>query len=101
MKMCVFFTAAYESLYRDWLLGSLRDDFELMVLKSDKQICPTSKFMEIGWIETMLLKIDFIIHVIQKYAGEIFICTDVDIQFFKPIESDIAELIMGKDMLLQ
>lgn len=57
--------------------------------------------METGWIETMHRKIDLIIRAIKESWGDIFIHSDVDVQFFWPTEGVILKLIDEKDMVTQ
>jgi hypothetical protein len=57
--------------------------------------------MSKGWTDTTLRKVDLIIRAIQENWGSVFIFSDVDIQFFGPIQEKILELIQDKDMVIQ
>jgi len=46
-------------------------------------------------------KVDLIIRAIEESWGEIFIFSDVDIQFFAPIQDTILALMEGKDIVMQ
>jgi len=57
--------------------------------------------MDAGWTDTTIRKVDLIIRAIKENWGSIFIFSDVDIQFFCPIQKRIFELMEGKDMIIQ
>ena len=57
--------------------------------------------MSEGWTETTIRKVDLIIRAIEENWGDIFIFSDVDIQFFAPIQDIIIELMEGKDIIMQ
>ena len=100
MKIYVFYTPSHESLYRDWFLPSLKDDYEFVV-KRYEQRSLSGDFMDKGWIETMHAKVDLILEGIRDNMGEVFVHADVDIQFFKPTIKILSRLIEGKDFVVQ
>jgi hypothetical protein len=57
--------------------------------------------MSEGWTKTTMRKVDLIIRAIQENWGKIFIFSDVDIQFFRPVKNFILILMKGKDILMQ
>ena len=48
-----------------------------------------------------LYKVDLILRAIQENWGEIFIYSDVDVQFFASVQEDIEALVRGCDMVIQ
>jgi len=100
MKLYSFYTASHKELLNKWFLPSLKDDFEL-ILEEYLQECPTGRYMQKGWIDCMKNKVALIIRAIEENPNQIFIHSDVDIQFFRPIKATIERLMKGKDMLAQ
>lgn len=98
--LVVFYTPSHQVFLADWFLPSLQDDFNL-VIECHDQVCQTGDFMNEGWIETMLHKVDLIIRGVKEVWGGVFIHADVDIQFFRPIGAAIARLMDGNDMVIQ
>jgi len=49
----------------------------------------------------MIRKVDLIIRAIQENSCKVFIHSDVDIQFFKPVKPIIEKLTRGKDLVIQ
>ena len=100
MKLYALYTPSHEVLKDNFFLPSLCDDFDI-IFEFCEQTCLSAKFMNEGWTETTMRKVDLIIRAIQENWGSIFIFSDVDIQFFHPIQERIIELMKGKDMVIQ
>ena len=100
MKLYVVYTPSHELLFRDWFMSSLKDPYELVVRKVE-QIAPSGSFMESGWLDTMHHKIDLILDGIRENPGQVFVHSDVDVQFFRPTIPLISRLMQGKDFLVQ
>lgn len=100
MKLYALYTPSHEILKDQFFLPSIQDDFEV-VLDFCEQTCPTAEFMSNGWTQTTMRKVDFIIQAIHENWGEIFIFSDVDIQFFAPIQESIVRLMEDKDIVMQ
>jgi hypothetical protein len=100
MKAYLFYTPSHKVLIEEWFKPSLKDDFELVV-EERRQTCPSARFMDNGWRETMIHKVDLILRAIEENPGEVFIHSDVDVQFFKPVKDIIRGLIGDKDMVIQ
>lgn len=99
MRLYFFSSASHHVLKDDWFLPSLKDEFEL-VYEEAEQVCENGKFMASGWLETMLGKVDLILRAIRENPGDVFLHSDVDVQFFRPIQSDIETLMRDKDFLV-
>lgn len=99
MRLYFFSSASHHVLKDEWFLPSLKDDFEL-VYEEAEQACKNGEFMAAGWLETMLGKVDLILRAIRENPGEVFLHSDVDVQFFQPIQSDIEGLMQGKDFVI-
>jgi hypothetical protein len=100
MKLYSLTTPSHDVFKNDWFLPSLEDDFEL-VFESHDQDCTSGTFMEYGWNETMLHKVNLILRAIHENWDSIFIHADVDIQFFQTIESTVLRCLQGKDIVFQ
>ena len=57
--------------------------------------------MSRDWTKTTRKKVAYIVQAIEENMGEIFIFSDVDVQFFDSIENDIVQLMDGNDFLIQ
>ena len=100
IKLYALYTPSHEVFKDKFFVPSIQDDFELIFEFCD-QTCPSVKFMEEGWTQTTMNKVNLIIRAIKENWNSIFIFSDVDIQFFAPIKDIILELIEGKDMVIQ
>ncbi len=100
MKLYAIYTPSHAILKDEWFLPSIQDDFDI-VIKFHEQICPSGIFMSSGWAQTTIKKIELIIRAIEENWGKIFIFSDVDIQFFAPIQNKIEQLMGDNDMLIQ
>ena len=102
MKLYALYTPSHEILKDTFFLPSIQDDFDI-ILEFCEQTCPSAHFMNKGWTETTIRKVDLIIRAIKENieSEDIFIFSDVDIQFFSPIRDIIFELMEGKDIIMQ
>ncbi len=92
-KLYTTYSESHERLYRDWFLATLQDDFEIMARRLD-QSCESAEFYEKGWVKTVLNKIPLILEAIDSGPeNSFFIFSDVDIQFFSPIQGEIRKLL--------
>lgn len=100
MKMYALYTPSHEQLKDQFFIPSICDDFDI-IFEFCEQTCSSAKFMDEGWTDTTIRKVDLIIRAIQENWGSIFIFSDVDIQFFHSIQEKILALMEGKDMVIQ
>jgi len=100
IKLYALYTPSHEILKEEFFLPSLQDDFEIIFEFCD-QTCPSARFMSEGWTKTTLRKVDLIIRAIKENWGSVFIFSDVDIQFFGPIEDILLACMGDKDMVIQ
>lgn len=100
MKLYAIYTPSHRVFKDKWFLPSIQDDFDL-VIEFHKQICSSASFMSSGWANTMIKKVELIIRAIEENWGKVFIYSDVDIQFFAPVQNKIEQLIKGKDIVFQ
>lgn len=102
VKVYTICTPSHLGLFRDWFLPSItRYDDITAIIKYCHQDCPTGEFMQTGWNATMLKKVDLIIEAIEENWGEVFIYSDVDIQFFGSIKDLILQMAKDHDFIVQ
>ncbi len=100
IKLYALYTPSHEILKNSYFLPSLQDDFEI-IFRFAEQTCPSAQFMSQGWTDTTIRKVDLIIDAIKENWDSWFIFSDVDIQFFAPIEDIITKLMQDKDIVMQ
>ena len=100
MRLYALYTPSHAVLKDTFFLPSIQDDFEI-IFEFAPQTSQTAVFMSEGWTATTMRKVDLIIRAIEENMGDVFIFSDVDIQFFAPIQECIEKLIEGKDIIMQ
>lgn len=100
IKLYALCTPSHEALARDWFLPSIQDPFEV-ITQVETQDCVDGYYQNEGWKKTTGKKVDLIIRAIEENMGEFFVFSDVDIQFFEPIEPIITPLMKDYDFLVQ
>jgi hypothetical protein len=100
MKLYALCTPSHEVLRDKYFLPSIQDDFDIIIENVD-QTCSSAQFMNKGWTKTTIQKVNLIIRAIHENWGEIFIFSDVDIQFFAPIKKIIIDLMKDNDLIMQ
>ena len=101
IKLYCIVTPQFERLLTDYFLPSIQDDFEVVMRKLPEE-CPSGIFQSEGWGLVMLHKLEVLKEAIQENAnGQVFIYSDVDIIFFKPVLQRCLELLGDLDFLVQ
>lgn len=100
IKLYALYTPSHAILKDNYFLPSIRDDFEIILEKAE-QTCSSTQFMSAGWTETTIKKVDLIIRAIKENWGSLFIFSDVDIQFFAPIQDTLLLLMKDNDIIMQ
>jgi hypothetical protein len=101
IKLYAFYTPSHTVFVDKWFLPSIKDDYEMIISFFEEQECSTAQFMNEGWKKTTLKKVDMIINAIQENWGKMFVYSDVDIQFFRPTQETILNLIQDNDIVIQ
>ena len=104
MKLYTHFSPTHKEYYEEFFKPSLRALYskeELPIRMSSHAQHGTGIFMEEGWKETMELKLDILKQAVQENYGDVFIFSDVDIQFFRPFLETMVEKIKDKDFVAQ
>lgn len=102
MKLYGLYTPSHEPLLKDWLLPSLRDPYTLCFQPYD-QVGPRDQHVygTPSFTRTTLLKVEVILRAIRENWGDVFVYSDVDVQFFRPTEPLLRRLIRNFDLLFQ
>lgn len=105
LNVYALYTPSHEILVDTFFLPSLEkinDPYIKVILhKEAEQSCQSAHFMHSGWTKTTIKKIKLILKAIEENWGNIFIFSDVDIQFFTPFKNIILELMENYDLLIQ
>ncbi len=99
MKLLSVYSRSHERLKEEWLLATLKDDYELSLHESATQ--GRGRYMEEDWIESVLFKSRKIIQTIEENWGGVFVYADADIQFFAPTRQEVLKALEGKDIVCQ
>jgi len=99
MKLYSVYTESHEILHEQYFLPTLKDNYELHIKKSD--IIGKGIYLQEDWMRAIYFKIDTIIEAIKENWEDIFIFSDVDIQFFKPTKEFLTIHMGSLDFLAQ
>ena len=83
MKLYTFYTDSHLKLLMSYLLPSIEyngSQFDVAVYKVP-QYCQSGDYMQNGWIQTMIRKVEYHIKSCQENMDKIFIYSDCDVQF--------------------
>lgn len=102
MKLYTTFTPSHRQMYDEYFLPTLNgsDNFELVSVEIPQE-CVTGKFYEEGWSLTCFRKVELFVDACRQNMGDIFVYSDVDIQFFGPIKDVLIEELGEYDMAVQ
>ena len=99
MKLYGIATPSHSVLKDKWFLKTLKDDYEVVIVPFD--LVRGGNFKDANFLRAVRAKVDLILRAIQENWNQIFIFSDVDIQFFKPTKRIVLDLMDGKDMVIQ
>ena len=89
----------YGTLLNDWWLRFMPGDCRPMLRMFSAG--PTS-FRQGDWHKVTEKKIDLILdHMEKELDGSVFVMSDLDVQFFRPLADDVRSLMQGFDILFQ
>lgn len=96
----LIYTDSHLVLLEQWLLPSLQDSVEIIIHYLPQE-CPSGKFLQKGWKKTTIKKVEIIVEAIKHCTTGWFIYSDVDIQFFRPVVEELANLLENHDIVFQ
>jgi hypothetical protein len=84
MNFYTFYTPSHEYIYEEFFIKSFpHNELTLHSSKFD-QLCESANYRDHGWKDTMLHKMDTVIHGLESNIGDLIVHGDCDIQFFPP-----------------
>jgi len=101
MRIYTAYSESHSSLFTDYFLATLPISLELHT-KKIPQICVSANFYEAEWSDICFEKVLYFKQICEQEMGNIFIVSDVDVQFFSdPVDQLLYELrdfdIAGQD----
>jgi len=97
----VVYSKSHTTLFRNWFKPTLQDENYKIIEIRMEQFCPSGSFMRKGWLKAMQWKVREIADISRKSEGEVFIVSDVDIQFFDKTWDVINQMMRENDFLAQ
>jgi len=97
MKLYAVCTEGNKKLLNEWFLPSMMDRFDVNVI--ELKGTDDGDYMSNNYVKILAKKHDIVIDAIKENWGNVFIFSDVDIQFFKPVEKDLLTAIDGHDIV--
>ena len=101
MKLYGICSPSHAVLRDEWFLPSAQKFFEEVILEEVSQTCPSGGFKNAGWASTVTKKFDLLLRATEENWEDIFVFSDVDIQFFDLDTSYLASLLGDKDIVFQ
>ena len=107
MKVYIFYTESHKVLLDEWFLPSIYDEYNAELdITEFVQKCESARLGSDGWLETMYFKIETILKGIEENINKqnnVFIHSDIDIQFFGNFIKDCDKLFKQSncDILFQ
>lgn len=102
MKLYALYTPSHEALAKEWFLPSLRDDYELHVARQPQTgASDDHRYGTRAFNRATLAKVELIIQAIDDNRDDVFVFSDVDIQFFRPARESLEASIRGRDIAFQ
>src|SRR5574343_1401962 len=101
MKLYAIFTPSHRVMYENHFLPSLpKYEFESIPTEIP-QVCAKCHFYTQGWSQTCFRKVELFIKACEENMGNIFVFSDVDIQFFGPLKETLLNELGNCDIAVQ
>ena len=89
MNVYTIFTPSHQELYTNYFIKTLPNDLNLKVIQDSNQYCKEGVYYTSGWSKVCLQKIDLFIRACEENLGDVFLYSDVDVQFFGPVKNQL------------
>lgn len=99
MKLYSLCTSSHEKFKNEWFLPTLQDPYELILENSS--VKGAGFYFDESWVKVIHEKVELILQAIKQNPGEIFIYSDIDIQFFGPTQDAIQKSLSHCDLSVQ
>lgn len=100
VNLYTYFTPTHQLLFDKWFKPSVKDDFNIR-LNLYAQEAKDGVFEKLGWMNTMRHKNDMLTKAVKDNMNDLFVFSDVDIQFFGRIKATLLEELGEMDVLFQ
>lgn len=99
MKIYTYYTESHKPFYDNYFSKTI-EDLEVVGISGDQE-CPTGSYYQDGWKKTTMKKVDVFIQACLENQGKTFVYSDVDIQFFGPLEQTLIDELSDFDIAIQ
>jgi len=100
MKLYTIYTESHKYMYENYFIKTLPNEFEVITTEIPQE-CPTGEFYQEGWDKTCYRKVELFHKVCEQNMGELFVFSDVDIQFFGKIKQTLIDELGDFDIACQ
>ena len=88
-------------MFDNYFKPSLVEGEYNLVCETKDQECSTGTYYEAGWNQTTYRKVEYFIKIAEENIGDIFLFSDVDIQFFGKTKDVLLEELGNYDIAAQ
>lgn len=100
MKLYTIYTPSHRYFYDNYFIKTLPDEFELISTEIPQE-CESGHFYKEGWDKTCYKKVEFFLKACEENMGDIFVYSDVDVQFFGKIKGVLIKELGHFDIACQ
>lgn len=102
LRLYGLYTPTHEVLAREWFLPTLQDNYEVRLSQVEQVGSPEQHQFGTGeFNRTTLRKVGLTLSAIEENWDDVFVMSDVDIQFFRPTERILREAVKDRDIVFQ
>jgi len=99
MKIYTYYTESHKDLFESYFSKTV-EDLEIDSTIGEQE-CKSGSYYSDGWKKTTMKKVDVFIKAVNENIGDIFVFSDVDIQFFGPIKDALIQELGDFDIAIQ
>lgn len=99
MKLVYACSPSHDVLRDTIFLPTLRDPWELIEIRVE--VPGNGDFRSDGFYEAVAVRTRRYVELVRRFAGEIIVFSDVDIQWFQPVQADLLREMEDLDMVFQ
>jgi len=99
MKVYTYYTESHKNMFDNYFSKTI-EDLEIKAFIGEQE-CKSGEYYSTGWKTTTMKKVDVFINAVKENMGDIFVFSDVDIQFFGPIKDSLLQELGDFDIAIQ
>ena len=99
MRVYTYYTESHKILFENYFKKTIVD-LEIYATFGEQE-CKTGSYYKDGWKKTTMKKVDVFIKAVEENMNDIFVFSDVDIQFFGPIKDQLLIELEDYDIAIQ